>query len=293
VSSVAFERASDFSLEEVTRAFNLAFTGYYLPITQTPEGLSGMIEENDIHLSASLALVVDGALAGIGLVAMREERGWIGGMGIGPQLRRQGLGRQLLAHLLSNLRAAGARAVQLEALSVNAPALALYTEMGFRDGRELRVRQGPLRLDGGANTLIGGDESAQVRPVTPQYALQESVHFHQVAPAWQREARTLSRMRHLPSGLGLWQGRHLRAYALYARQPGGYAIYDAGSCESAADTRREQIAALLVHLASGQEGVVARAINTPPGDALDDALGWLGCPVVARQREMVRRLDEP
>ena len=291
MSSVAFERASAFSLEELTRAFNAGFTGYYLPITQTPEGLAGMIEENDIQLGASLALLADGEPAGIGLVAVREERGWIGGMGIGPRWRRKGLGRQLLSRLLDNLRNAGARAVQLEALSVNAPALALYTELGFRDVRELRVHQGPLRLDGGTNTLAGGDERARMRPVTPQYALREFGRFHQVPPAWQRDARTLSRLRRLPAGLGLWRGRRLLAYALYARQPGGYTIFDAGSCDSVSDMRREQIAMLLVHLASGQEEVVARAINTPAGDALDDALAWLGCPIVARQREMVRELD--
>lgn len=293
MSSVSFERASDFSLEDVTQAFNFGFTGYYLPITQTPEGLAQMIEENDIRLSASLALVVDGALAGIGLVGVREERGWIGGMGIGPQWRRQGLGRQLLARLLDNVRNAGARAVQLEALSVNAPALALYTQMGFRDSRELRVHQGALRMDIGAGALAGGDKRVRLRPVTLRYALLEFARFHQVPPAWQREARTLSHMRRLPSGLGLWEGQRLLAYTLYVRQQGGFAIFDAGSCASAPDIRREQVATLLIRLASGQEDAVARAINTPTDDALDDALGWLGCPIVARQREMARTLVEP
>ena len=67
---VIFERASDFSLEEVTLAFNIGFTGYYLPMTQTPAGLAEMMRENDVQLGASLAMLVDGALAGIGLVAV-------------------------------------------------------------------------------------------------------------------------------------------------------------------------------------------------------------------------------
>ena len=95
-----------------------------------------MMRENDVRLSASLVLQVDGALAGIGLVAVRGDRGWIAGMGVGPQWRGQGLGRQLLTRLLDSLRDAGARTAQLEA-TVNTPALTLYTSMGFRHTRGL------------------------------------------------------------------------------------------------------------------------------------------------------------
>jgi len=278
-------------LEQVTLAFNIGFTGYYLPMTQTPEGLAGMIQENDVRLSASLVLLVDGALAGIGLVAVRGDRGWIGGMGVGPQWRGQGLGRQLLARLLDTLRDAGARTVQLEALTVNSPALALYADRGFRDTRELRVHQGPLRVNVGADALAQSGDRVRLGPVTPHQALSEFSRFHQVAPAWQRDAQSLSHMPRLLSGLGLWEDSRLLAYVLYTRQPGGFVIFDAGSCDAVPDMRRAYIAALLVHLVSGQEDLVARAINTPPGDALGDALDWLGCPVVARQYEMARPLD--
>ena len=67
-------------------------------------------------------------------------------------------------------------------------------------------------------------------------------------------------------------------------------VFDAGSSDASQDMRRAQIVALLAHLASEQEDVVMRAINTPPGDALGDALDWLECSVVARQWEMARTL---
>lgn len=287
---VTFAHASDFSLEQVTLAFNIGFTGYYLPMTQTPVGLAEMMRENDVRLSASLVLQVDGALAGIGLVAVRGDRGWIAGMGVGPQWRGQGLGRQLLTRLLDSLRDAGARTAQLEALTVNTPALTLYTSMGFRHTRELRVYQGPLRMPTGQDTLVDHVAGLRQGPVTPRFALGEFSRFHQVAPAWQREARTLWRMRRILSGLGLWAGESLRAYIVYTHQSGGFVVFDAGSSDASPDVRRAQVVALLAHLASEQDDVVMRAINTPPGDALGDALDWLKCSVVARQWEMARTL---
>lgn len=290
MNPVTFARASDFSLEQVTLAFNRGFTGYYLPMTQTPAGLAEMMRENDVLLSASLVLQVGGELAGIGLVAVRSNRGWIAGMGVGPQWRGQGLGRQLLTRLLDCLRDAGARTAQLEALTVNTPALTLYTSMGFRHTRDLQVYQGPLRMPADRDALVDQVAGVRLGPVTPRFALGEFSRFHQVAPAWQREARTLWRMRRVLSGLGLWAGEDLRAYSVYSQQPGGFVVFDAGSSDAAPDMRRAQLVTLLTHLASEQDDMVVRAINTPPGDALGDALDLLKCAVVARQWEMARTL---
>lgn len=49
-----------------------------------------------------------------------------------PDLRRRGIGGQLLAHMLAGGRAAGATTATLEVRRGNAPAIALYTRAGFR-----------------------------------------------------------------------------------------------------------------------------------------------------------------
>lgn len=286
VGRVTFVSASDFSLKQVTQAFNRAFTGYYFPMTQTPDGLADMMRENDVQLPVSLAMLVDDELVGIGLVALRGDRGWIAGMGVDPFWRGQGLGRQLLARLLVALRGAGARTAQLEALTVNTPALTLYKSVGFSETRELFVYQGPLRLRAGKDTLLDGGFSERLAPVEPRLALTEFSQFHTVPPAWQREARTLLMMRRSPAGLGLWDGEHLRAYVIYIRHPGGFVVFDAGSSDASPEIRCAHIVALFVHLVSGREDSVVRAINTPPGDALGSALELLSCPVIARQYEM-------
>ena len=51
---------------------------------------------------------------------------------VAPALRRQGLGRALLAHALRQLAAAGATRCLLDVRASNAGALALYTRLGFR-----------------------------------------------------------------------------------------------------------------------------------------------------------------
>lgn len=288
---VTFAVAGDFSLEDVTLAFNIGFTGYYLPMRQTSASLAEMIQKNDVRLGASVMALVEGELAGVGLVGIRDARAWIAGMGIAPQWRRHGLGRRLLGELLTAARREGAHVAQLETLSVNEPALALYRSMGFSDRRELRVFQGPLSLSASTNATEKGAITTRLAPVTMRTAFADFAAFHQIEPAWQREVQTLSRLRGVANGLGLWRSRRLLAYAIYRRQPGGIVIFDAGSRDTLSETRVAQLVDLLRSLASGQPDTVARAINIPEGDSLGSALDSMGCAVVARQREMTRRLD--
>ena len=91
----------------MTLAFNIGFTGYYLPMTQTPAGLAEMMRENDVQLGASLAMLVDGRWRESAWSLFEDDRGWIAGMGVSPQWRGQGLGRQLLTRLLDSLTRCG------------------------------------------------------------------------------------------------------------------------------------------------------------------------------------------
>jgi GNAT superfamily N-acetyltransferase len=285
VNTIAFRSAASLSLEQVTLAFNLGFTGYYLPMAQTPDGLAQMMRENDVRLDASVALAVEGELAGIGLVGVRESRGWVAGMGVAPQWRGRGIGRRLMERLLAQMRAIGLTHAQLEVLEVNTSALALYRRIGFRATRKLLVYHGPLRLDATPATRRSGDQ-ARVRGASPRVALQQFAASHAVAPAWQREQASLVRVRSELDGLGLWDDGHMRAYTLFSRQSGGYAVLDAGALASDAEARRDDIMRLLRKLAVPAPETTFRAINVPPGDALGAALEAFGCPVVVTQYEM-------
>lgn len=287
MTSITFASAATLPLERVTQAFNLGFTGYYLPMSQTPDGLAQMIRENDVRLDISAVLFVNGELAGVGLVGVRDTRGWLAGMGVAPQWRGQGIGARLLGYLLSQMVAAGVRRAQLEVLEMNAPARTLYERMGFHTLRRLAVYHGPLRLGAAPPQRAN---AARVRSTPPRLALSGFSEYHTVAPAWQRERATLEHVRGSLDGLGLWDDGRLRAYLLFSRQRGGFAILDAGSNAASAHARRDDITLLLRALADPAPESVFRAINTPPEDALGDAFDLLGCPVAVTQYEMVRAL---
>ncbi len=273
------------SLEQVTEAFNLGFQAYHLPMTQTPDGLAQMIRENDVRLENSFILHVGEHVAGVGLVGQRESRGWVAGMGVAPAWRGQGIGGRLLEHLLVRMREVGLRQAQLEVLDVNAPAIALYERLGFVTQRRLNVYHGSLRRDT-QPSHAAHNRHARIRAVGPRLALREFDAFHSVAPAWQRERATIERVRNVVEGLGLWDGARLLAYVLFTRQNTGYALLDGGASAAEAEARRDHIALLLGVLADTTPEYIFRAINTPPGDALGDALSLLDCPVIITQREM-------
>lgn len=67
------------------------------------------------------------------------------GMGVHRLARRQGLGRVLLASAVAWARNAGLAWVDLEVLSINEPARALYREAGFRHSGEIADM---FRIDG-------------------------------------------------------------------------------------------------------------------------------------------------
>lgn len=290
VDRIELAPADGLSLDVLTSAFNLAFAGYYLPMTQTAASLAEMMRENDVRADVSRILLLDGAIEGVGLVGIRDDRAWIGGMGIGPCWRGQGYGSLLLDHLLEAMRAAGARSAQLEALTINTPALALYERAGFRDTRGLLVYQGALRQAGDNKALAPASPRVRYAAVASAVATAALAATRSCAPAWQREPRSLERLRSPWSGLGLWEGARLRAYVLFGKRQGGVIIYDALSGAAGFDNQRADLVALLLRVAAGQPEALVRAINTPEGDPLGAALDWLGCAVIARQREMTRAL---
>jgi ribosomal protein S18 acetylase RimI-like enzyme len=94
----------------------------------------------------------DGAVAGYA-VARLGDTADIMTVGVLPDQRRRGIGRELTTHLIEAARQGGARAVFLEVLVGNEPALSLYGSLGFVPLRTCRDYYGPgldalsMRLD--------------------------------------------------------------------------------------------------------------------------------------------------
>lgn len=102
------------------------------------------IEKACFHAPWSEAMLREELGKGIFLVAERDgqavgyvgcqtvlDEGYITNVAVSPDCRRQGIGRMLLAELVSCARAKRLAFVTLEARASNAPAIALYEGAGF------------------------------------------------------------------------------------------------------------------------------------------------------------------
>jgi ribosomal protein S18 acetylase RimI-like enzyme len=289
--SLALVAADQLSTPQLVEAFNHTFEGYSLPITQTVESLSAMIEADDIQLQASLvARAPDGEYAAIGLLAVRGVRGWVGGMATAPSWRRQGVGARLLQRLLTRADSLGLDTVELEVLEDNTAAHKLYQQAGFNDVRLLSVFRGPLAA-GSKTTPMGKSEDEMPAPVIleveSRMVLQDFERFHQVPAAWQRQSAALIHLAPRLQGLALSTTAGLQAYVLTMPTPQGYMVMDFGSQDQSYLHRVQHAERLLNHLVAGSPNSAVQVINVPPGDALGDALNHLGCQVLLRQWEMV------
>lgn len=124
---------------EAAAALTRSFEGYLVPIKLTPQAFERRFRGEDLDPFAS-RVYYSGASdspAGVVLVARRGWTSRIAAMGLAPEARGQGLGRRLLSETVEEGRARGDRAVYLEVIEQNTPAVRLYTSFGFQTLRRL------------------------------------------------------------------------------------------------------------------------------------------------------------
>jgi ribosomal-protein-alanine N-acetyltransferase len=96
-------------------------------------------------------LLLDGHIAGYGVMSVAVGESHILNLCIDPGLRRRGLGRALLRYLLNDAAAAGARTMLLEVRPSNAAGIALYEQMGFK---KIGMRKDYYPAQGGREDAI-------------------------------------------------------------------------------------------------------------------------------------------
>lgn len=134
---LAFDSLLQKPFSELAESLTLAFTDYIMPAHFTPEFLAVMTRNDSIDLSASRIVTREGRLAGMALIARRGNRSRLAAMGIAPEARRQGVGRQLMERLIAEARTRGEEAMELEVIEQNSPAVQLYRRVGFSPLRRL------------------------------------------------------------------------------------------------------------------------------------------------------------
>jgi ribosomal protein S18 acetylase RimI-like enzyme len=132
-----------FSYAELAKLFTRGYEGYFEPMHYDEPALRTMVELWDIDLTRS-RVAPD---AGLCNLAIRGDRGWIGGIAVLPEQRRNGVGRALMEAVLE----LAPPTVLLEVIEANEPAIRLYESLGFERTRVLEV----WRLD--AAPLVEAD----------------------------------------------------------------------------------------------------------------------------------------
>jgi ribosomal protein S18 acetylase RimI-like enzyme len=128
MSLVSADTLSDAQLAEL---FTRGYEGYFVPVNVDEATMRYMIDTWDIDLSRSR--VAEGV--GLCSLAVRGDRGWIGGIAVVPEARRRGTGRRLMGAVLE----LAPPTVTLEVLEQNEPAIRLYEALGFERTRILEV----------------------------------------------------------------------------------------------------------------------------------------------------------
>lgn len=144
--------ASEFSLEELTAAYNRTRLDYLIPMPMNAARLQEYIILYDIDLAHSFVAVQEDQIIGLGMLGIRPGMGWGTRLGVLAEGRRHGVGNAILLALLDEARRKGLPEVWLEVIRGNKPAYELFLKHHFRETRELIVAR---RSPTAARTMTG------------------------------------------------------------------------------------------------------------------------------------------
>lgn len=147
--------ASQYSIEELTDAYNQTRIDYIVPMPMSPKRLQAYVDTYDISLEDSVvALDEHNALIALSMLGVREKRSWITRLGVVPDNRRGGIGRKLMDYMIERSQMRGLDTIYLEVITGNEPAYRLFTSLGFETIRELLILRRPPRQSDQFSALV-------------------------------------------------------------------------------------------------------------------------------------------
>lgn len=114
-----------------------AFSDYAIPLKLDEAGFAFMMQQRGLDREASRVAFVDGEVAAIWLVSIRQGRGYLISSGTRPAFRSRGMARALAVDCLAGFRDAGVGTFQTEVLRANETAAGLYRSLGMTTARAL------------------------------------------------------------------------------------------------------------------------------------------------------------
>jgi ribosomal protein S18 acetylase RimI-like enzyme len=265
--AVALEPSTSFELDELATLFTRAYEGYFIPFQVDEPTLRFMVDAFDLDLGASKVARSEGEVVGLANLGIRGEEGWVGGVGVAPTARGQGIGEALMKGLLTEARARGLRRVSLEVIEENEPAFRLYEKLGFATTRWLDIWSLPQAASEGV---------AQEVPLATARA--HIADLRRSDEPWQRADATVEHYTSLepaPQGLVADGGA-----AVYRVSGGGVQLVQIAGEKSACHSLLDEMRSI------GQ----VTLLNLPEGDPAGAAFASLNADRRLRQREMVLEL---
>jgi ribosomal protein S18 acetylase RimI-like enzyme len=260
--------------QAIADAFNAVYEDYVMPFNLTAEQVERHISGNDIDLDASpLWLDEDGAVVGMAMLGVRDDRGWVGGFGIAKPYRGRGLSHQLIQDVIERGKGINLREVILEVITSNTAAIRTYERAGFDHYRDLLIllrRPADLTLDIDTSAVTQADPNLLLanRPQTDD------------PPAWQHEPPSLIGDQKL-TGLVLGPVDAPLAMGVYLH-PDDTSIRIADMAAIDLDSAQTLLAALIQR----EPDKSIALVNEPEGSNSLTALYDLGWQKVMRQHEM-------
>jgi GNAT superfamily N-acetyltransferase len=280
--------ADEFTLEELADAYNQTRIDYIVPMPMTVDRLRHYIDIYDVDLASSCAAVDEGEILGLGMLGVREERGWITRLGVVPQGRRRGVGGNIMSFLLGAAARLSLPAVWLEVIEGNNPAYELFCALDFEVTRELIVARRPPRFA----EMAPGERA-------------ERPHLRQLRSLGYEATMDLLTSRHdepnwLNQTESLRNSRELSSLFVETQEGGrGWVTYQ---------TSLLQLTHIVVHASEGDPGAVATALlqtlheyyptqdaiaeNIPADDPIWEGFLRVGYFDAFRRIEMVKMMDE-
>jgi ribosomal protein S18 acetylase RimI-like enzyme len=257
---IALRPANSLTLAALAELFTAAYAGYVLPFAIDEPTLRFMVDAFDIDLAASRVAFRDDEPVGHANLALRVDEAWIGGIGVVPSARRQGVAETLMGALHEEARARGVTQVWLEVIEQNESAFRLYEKLGYEVVREVEVwALAEDSTPGSAREVPAAEAHARIRKVRTG------------REPWQRDDRTLENH----NGL---RGLETDAGAAVVKVSGRVQLVQIAGSDPHELLRTARTLGAVV------------ALNFPADDPVVAAVRDLGGTLTVRQREMVLRL---
>jgi ribosomal protein S18 acetylase RimI-like enzyme len=282
--AVTLRPVSEVDFGDFTSAFNRAYQDYFVPIEMTAPAFRSLMQRDDLVLTESVAALDGPIIVGTGLLGIRNDTGWIGGMGVVPEYRRQGLGRQMMHYLIDRARLCHLTRIDLEVIEANKAAYRLYQEIGFVDTRFLLILERPPGL---------------VPEPSPRFDVQECpaeslLHlypdFHDVPNCWQRSLPSLRGLAPHTQGWKVLDDEQIVGYAVGWANEHAVRLIDIAS--QPGPDRLGITTALLAHLHRNNPDAPGSSYNIAEDDPALPANQAMGYTTSFRQIEMRLVLDE-